>query len=121
MGYLGRATVPARRQRTTSIERAAAAARANALLESLLDEQQRRDRRRTRRWWVQTDRGWLQMGGSPHDIRYRPSADPGTEWSLCVVTTDARLPRGDVWSSLLLSATVYPDEFFRVAHRRRVR
>lgn len=56
------------------------------------------------------------MGVSPHDIRYRPHGQPGREWSLCVVAADRSLPPGDVWSTLLLTATSMPDTFFRVAH-----
>jgi hypothetical protein len=89
---------------------------ADRLLDSLLDEQQRADRRRYRRWWVEVDRGWLQLGGTPHDIRFRPHAEPGREWSLCVVARDQTLPAGDVWSTLLLTATGMPDTFFRVAN-----
>jgi hypothetical protein len=88
---------------------------ADRLLESLLDERQREQRRQHGRWWVEVDRGWLQMGGSPHDIRFRPT-DEATEWSLCVVAADRTLPPGDVWSTLLLSATATPDTFFRVAN-----
>jgi hypothetical protein len=90
---------------------------ADRLLESLLDDQQARDRRRHRRWWIEVDRGWLQMGGSPHDIRFRPRSTPQREWSLCVVAADPTLPPSDVWSTLLLTATAKPDTFFRVANR----
>jgi hypothetical protein len=89
---------------------------ADRLLDSLLDDQQRRDRRRFRRWWVEVDRGWLQMGVTPHDIRFRPRIEPHTEWSLCVVAADRALPPGDVWTTLLLTATSKPDTFFRVAN-----
>ena len=89
---------------------------ADRLLDSLLDDRQRRDRRRYRRWWVEVDRGWLQMGVTPHDIRFRPRSAPHTEWSLCVVAADRTLPPGDVWSTLLLTATSRPDTFFRVAN-----
>jgi hypothetical protein len=86
------------------------------LLESLLDDRQRQDRRRYRRWWVEVDRGWLQMGVTPHAIRFRPRDEPQREWSLCVVAADPKLPSGDVWSTLLLTATAKPDTFFRVAN-----
>ena len=89
---------------------------ADRLLESLLDDQQRRDRLRYRRWWVEVDRGWVQLGGSPHAIRFRPREAPTKEWSLCVVTADPTLPPGDVWTTLLLTATASPDTFFGVAN-----
>jgi hypothetical protein len=89
---------------------------ADRLLESLLDDEQRASRRRWGHWWVRTDRGWLQMGRSPHDIRFRPDAEPGREHSLCVVAADRSLPPGDVWSTLLLTATATPETFFRVAN-----
>jgi hypothetical protein len=89
---------------------------ADRLLESLLDDQQRRDRRAFGRWWVEVDRGWLQMGGNPHDLRLRLRSAPNTPWSLCVVVTDPTLPPGDVWSTLLLTATANSDVFFKVAN-----
>lgn len=118
LGYLGartRRAVPAATIVPEARRRADIAAR--HLLESLLDERQLAERQRHRRWWVEVDRGWVQMGGSPHDIRFRPTAEPGREWSLCIVPADPALPADDVWSTLLLTATNLPDTFFRVAHR----
>lgn len=91
---------------------------ADRLLDSLLDERQRHDRAEHGRWWVQVDRGWLQMG-TLHDIRFRrPGRPPDEDESLCVVAADHTLPPGDVWSTLVLTATGTPDTFFRVANRR---
>lgn len=123
MGYLGRrararavaahpSVAPPRRSRAPDDPWAVA----DRLLCSLLDERQLADKRRYGRWWVRVDRGWLQMGRSPHDIRFRPDAAPGTEQSLCVVAADKTLPPGDVWSTLLLTASAAPDTFFRVAN-----
>lgn len=91
---------------------------ADRLLDSLLDDRQRHDRAEHGRWWVQVDRGWLQMG-TLHDIRFRgPGGTPADDESLCVVAADHTLPPGDVWSTLVLTATATPDTFFRVANRR---
>lgn len=126
MGYLPRHRAPAARATATPAPRpprprpavdlaADPFVVADRLLESLLDEGQLATKRRHGRWWVEVDRGWLQMGGSPHDIRFRPDEEQ-REWSLCVVAADRTLPPGDVWSTLLLTATATPDTFFRVAN-----
>jgi hypothetical protein len=117
MGYCSR---PVRR---AAVDRRSAEATAGELLVSLLDHRQRADRARRGRWWVPTPRGPVELGGSPHAMRFWPDAHPSEEWSLCAVPTDPTLPLGDVWSNLLLVLAVEPERFFAVAnvHRKAVR
>lgn len=94
----------------------AAHQRADALLRSLLDPTQAEDYRSTAGFWVDTPQGPVRLGRLYHLV-HRPVDQPHLERILCVVPrahTDLPLP--DVWTNLLLTLAVEPDEFFRVAN-----
>lgn len=99
----------------------AAYRRAAALLESLLDPVQLGDYRTSGTFWVPTARGPVRLG-QLYALVHHPSDQPSTERVLCVVPDRHRdLPLPDIWTNLLLTLAVEPDEFFRVAVERQVR
>lgn len=92
----------------------AAEAKAQELFISLLDDGQREQWRRYGRCWVETPKGPVRLGRL-HDLRFRPRAHPGEEWSLCVVPSGPPMPMADVWTNLLLALSADPAGFFAVA------
>lgn len=94
--------------------------RADALLDSLLDAAQRSDYRATGGFWVPTPRGPVRLGRL-YELIHHPSDRPLVQRVLCVVPGHHDdLPLPDVWTNLLLTLAVEPDEFFRVARERAV-
>ena len=87
------------------------------LFKSLLDPVQREQWRQHGCCWVPTPRGPVRLGRL-HDLRHRPLPATPTERSLCVVPTGRPMPRGDIWTNLLLVLAADPDQFFRVANVR---
>lgn len=112
---------PARRAgaapRAPRPEEDAAEAKARELFLSLLDDTQRQQWRRYGRCWVETPKGPVRLGRL-HDLRFRPRAHPGEEWSLCVVPSGPPMPMADVWTNLLLALSADPAGFFAVANVR---
>lgn len=89
--------------------------RAVSLLRSLLDDTQRRDYDRTGGFWVPTPRGPVRLG-TLYALVHRPVDAPRVERVLCVVPDrHLEFPIADVWTNLLLTLSVEPDTFFRVA------
>jgi hypothetical protein len=98
-----------------------ASRRATDLLRSLLDDVQRADHERTGGFWVPTPRGPVRLG-ELYALVHRPTDQPAVERILCVVPQGhGTLPRADIWSNLLLTLAVEPEQFFRVAILRGVR
>ncbi len=94
-------------------------AKADQLLRSLLDHPQLEDYRRTGCFWVDLADGGRIRLGRLYRILHRPAGGDVVEQELCVVPQGHDIgltPEPDIWTNLLLTLSVQPDEFFRVAN-----
>jgi hypothetical protein len=99
--------------------RAEAHQKADALLRSLLDPPQLDDYTRTGCFWVELERGDRVRLGRLYRIVHRPAGGDIAEQELCVVPQGHDLgltPEPDIWTNLLLTLSVQPEEFFAVAN-----